>query len=281
MVLCCARNRLFKIRLRLGVATVLRKPHAHCKIGLRIVGVDFKCAFVVRHGIENSVLELVEAQSHLVGKFGGRVFLRWLRVLHFWRQFYITLRRNWSIREKHLARSICYRRRVALVSNPLLCGNRLAPRRVRIDGYTLLGKDRLAILEESDRAILQYARRVETDEHLVICETVNIYRTVDRHVLDAADPLHWKPELLDLARLVRRDPRVVRLVVRPAADHQFEVGSVVVRENLVPHVRLGEVAPEEEFLADRDVAVRDMRRSALLLVIVAGHERVVGIHSEN
>ena len=206
VVLRCARNCPLQIRLRLGVATVLRKPHAHCKIGLRIVGVYFKCTFIVRHRIENSVLKLVEAQSHLVGKFGGRIFLRWLRILHLRRQLHVSLRRNGRVGEEHLAGRIGDCGRVALIGDALLGGNRLAPRRVRIDGYALLFKDRLAVLEESDSATLQYARRVEADEHLVIRETVNVHSSVDRHVLDAADALHREPKLLDFARLVWRYP---------------------------------------------------------------------------
>ena len=46
-------------------------------------------------------------------------------------------------------------------------------------------------------------------------------------------------------------------------------------------MRLGEVAPEEKLLADRYVTVRDMRRAALFLVVVARHERVVWVHAED
>ena len=122
---------------------------------------------------------------------------------------------------------------------------------------------------------------MEADEHLVFGNAINVYGAVDCHVLDAADSLHREPELLDLARLVGRDPRIVWLVVTPAANHQLKVRAVVVGENCVPHMRLREVAPEEELLSDRYVSVRDVRRAALFLVVVSSHERIVGVHAEN
>jgi len=294
VVLRCARNCPLQIRLRLGVASVLRKSHAHRKVGLGIVWVDFKRALVIWLRVDQSVMELIEAKSDLVGELGARVFLRLFRILHLRRQLHVSLRRNGRVGEEHLAGRIGDGGCELLVLRGGIDLHGLAPRRIRIDGDVALGEDAgrgtrprvPAVARDArpyrnpHRAALQHARGVEADEQLVVCETVHVHSSVDRHVLDAADSLHREPELLDLARLVRRDPRVVRLVVRPAADHQLEIRSVVVREHLVPHVRLGEVAPEEELLADSDVAVRDVRSATLLFVVVSRHERVVGIKAE-
>ena len=122
---------------------------------------------------------------------------------------------------------------------------------------------------------------MEAHEQLVLRLALHVHRAVERGVLHAADALHGIPELRHAPRLVRGDPGVVGLVVAPAADHQLEVRAVVVGEHGVPHVRLGEVAPEEELLAHGDVAVRDVRRAALLLVVVAGEPGVVGVHRED
>ena len=46
-------------------------------------------------------------------------------------------------------------------------------------------------------------------------------------------------------------------------------------------MRLGEVAPEEELLANREVAVRDVRRAHVPLVVHAREPGVVGVHRED
>ena len=122
---------------------------------------------------------------------------------------------------------------------------------------------------------------MEPDKQLIALQPVDVNRAVDGHVLNAADAFHREPELLDLARLVGRNPRIVRLIVAPAADHQLKIRSVIVGEDFVPDVRLREVAPKKELLADGDVAVRDVGRSHLLSMIVSGEPGVVGIHRED
>ena len=103
VVLRGARDRLFEIGLRRGVAAVLGEADAHREIGLGIVGVNLERPLVVWLGIDEPVLELVEAKTDFVGEFRTRVFLRRFRILHLRRQLHFALRRNRRIGEEYLA----------------------------------------------------------------------------------------------------------------------------------------------------------------------------------
>ena len=96
---------------------------------------------------------------------------------------------------------------------------------------------------------------MEADEEFIRTDAVHVHRAVHRHILDAADALDGEPILRHLARFIRRDPRIVGLIVGPAAHHQLQIRAVVVRQHLIPHMRFREVAPEEEFLTHRDMTV--------------------------
>ena len=122
---------------------------------------------------------------------------------------------------------------------------------------------------------------MEPDEQFVLSGAVHVHGAVDRDVLDAAYALHRKPVLRNFTCFVGGYPGIVGLIVAPAADHQFKIRTILVGENLVPNLRFREVTPEEELLADRYMAVGYMRRAALLLVVVSGHEGIVRIKTEN
>ena len=194
VVLRSARHGPFEIRLRLGIASVLREPHAHRKVRLRVAGVDLKRTLVVGLRVDEAVLELVEPEADLVCKFGGPVFFRRLRIRHLRRQLHVL----WldlgdrCVGEKHLAALICDRSGKLLVFRRRIDLYRLAPRRVRVDGDVLLFKDdgrgtrpcvpavardarpyRFAVARDArpyrhpHRAALQRPCRMETDKHFI------------------------------------------------------------------------------------------------------------------
>ena len=122
---------------------------------------------------------------------------------------------------------------------------------------------------------------MESHEQFLRSLAIDIHRAVYGDVLDTADTLDRKPVLLDLSRLVWRNPRIVRLVVAPAANHQFKIRTVAISQYSIPYVRFWKIAPEEELLADCNVAIRKVCRAALLLVVVTCHEGIVRIETEN
>ena len=148
VVLRGAGDSLLQIRLRSRIRTVLRKPHTHCDIRLRVVSVDFKRALVVWFGIDQSVVELVKAKTHLVGEFRARVFLRRLRVRHLGRKFHILGLdlRGGRVRKEHLTGRIRDRGRELLIFRGGIDLDRLAPWRIRVDSDVLLFKNHFATL---------------------------------------------------------------------------------------------------------------------------------------
>ena len=160
VVLRCAGYSLFEVGLRFGIGTVLRKAHTHCEIRLGIVGVDLKRTPVVRHRIEDSVVELVKTEPHMVGEFGGCVFFGLFRIFDFRRKLHILgfHFRHGSVDEEYLAGLVRDCRRKLLILCIGIDLDRLAPGGIGIYLDVLLGEHDLAVLGERDRAAVQHTR---------------------------------------------------------------------------------------------------------------------------
>ena len=279
-----ARRRRAEQLLGLRILAVLGKTRRKGHVRRGIAGVELEGLLVVRHGIDETVVELVKTKPGEIGLFGARIVLGLLWIRDLGRQRIVRILGDGRVGKEDLARGVRNCRGELLVPRVRGDLHGLAPRLIRIDGNPLLGEDRgrLALAQNLHRAVLQHARGVEANEKLILLrESVDVDRAVDGDVLDAADALHGEPELLHRARLVGVDPAVVGLIVAPAAHHQLKVGAVGVGEDGVPHVRLREVAPEEELLADGDVAIRDVGGAHVLLVVEAGDPSVLRIHRED
>ena len=129
---------------------------------------------------------------------------------------------------------------------------------------------------EDDAQVFVGGARVHRHSDRVVCCPLQVDRRLPRRLFHAAHVPQRIPRLLEHLRLARLNPRVVRLVVGIAADHQLEIRAVLVGEDAVPVRAFRPGSPLEELLARHGVVIGDVDEARLLTVVVPGQE-VVGV----
>ena len=83
------------------------------------------------------------------------------------------------------------------------------------------------------------------------------------------------PGLLKGLRFIRRNKGKIRLVIRIAARHDFQIGAVLIGQVTVPYITELPASPGKKLFAHRNVMIRPMHCSPLSSVIEPGHKIII------
>ena len=115
------------------------------------------------------------------------------------------------------------------------------------------------------------------DQVQMICRRLQIESRVDGRVFDCPHLLVGHEVLLEGLLLKGLQPGEIRLVLGKHPCHQLDVRAVLVRQVPIPGLSEIAAAPGPLLLSRRDMVVRHVEQSRLLLVIIAAHKIVIGM----
>ena len=159
----------------------------------------------------------------------------------------------------------------------------------RVDAFHRVG-ERL-VGRQRRRQLLAFVRRLDFDlgvfEQLggdagdaQVLAGLDVDRRLGRRVVEAVQIMDREEILFGMLHFAGLQPCVVGLVVRIRTRHQFQIRAVVVRQDLIPDAGRLVVAPQEEFLPFRIMAVRPDHDAGVLSVVVAAEEILLRLAAE-